>query len=95
MADIGELSPELLLAQQYALGRIDKIEAVLKTHDPMVSIHCEEVLKVLKENEELVHILPDEKITVFMQGMQKYKMIELIKETATKRGKGKVTADDL
>lgn len=90
-----ELSPALLFAQTEVLGKIDKIAATLTTNDPMLPLHCAAIHKALLENEELVHILPDDKIKVFMAGMMKYKNIKLIEEASKTRSKGKVTADDL
>jgi hypothetical protein len=95
MAEEKELSPDLLLAKSNVLARIDKIEQTLKTMDPLLPVHCENIQKTLLEYEELVHILPDDKIRMFMAGMQKYKNIVLVEEASKKRARGKVTADDL
>ncbi len=92
---MADLSPELLLAQQNVLTRIDKIAETLKTMDPMLPVHCENIQKALLENEELVHILPDDKVASFVAGMQKYKNIVLVAESSKKRAKGKITAEDL
>jgi len=89
------LSPELLLAKDAVLKRLDAIESSLKVADPLLPIHCQEVHKTLLGYEELIHILPDEKIRTLMAGMKKYQAIQLIAEASKTRGKGKVTADDL
>lgn len=90
-----ELSPELLLAQAGVLQRLAQIEAKLKESDPMLPLHCETIRKALLDNEELVHILPDDKIRILMAGMKKYTNIQLIAEASKTRGKSKITVDDL
>ena len=95
MSEATPLTPELVLARDTVLKRLDQIEESLKTADPLLPIHCQEVHKTLVGFEELVHILPDEKIRLLMQGMKKYQAIQLIKEASKTRSKGKVTADDL
>jgi hypothetical protein len=90
-----QLSPELLMAQQVVFERVDKIAETLKQMDPMLPVHCEKIRETLLQHEELVHILPDDKIRTFMAGMAKYKNIVLVEEASKKRAKGKVTADDL
>jgi len=89
------LTPELQLAQHTVLEKLEKIEAGLKTHDPMIEHHCKTIRAVMLDFEELVHILPDERIRVLMVGMKHWTNIQLVKEVSKTRGKGKVTADDL
>ncbi len=84
----------LQLAKLDVLGRIDAIEATLKQQDPNMPIHLASIRKTLLQYEELVHILPDEKIGILMQGMAKYKNIKLVEEAAKTRTKKKQDVDD-
>ena len=83
------------LAKMDVLGRLDEIEAKLIQQDPMLGIHLATIHKQLLTYEELVHILPDEKIRVYMAGMQKYKQLQLVTEATKSRGKkGGNSVDD-
>ncbi len=84
----------LQLAKLDVLGRIDAIEATLKQQDPNMPIHLASIRKTLLQYEELVHILPDEKVGILMQGMAKYKNIKLVEEAAKTRTKKKQDVDD-
>lgn len=90
-----DYSAELEAARKTALEKLDKIEACLLTADPLLSIHCASIHKQLLEQDELIHILPFDKIKVLLAGMKTYKNIKLVAEAAKTRKKGKVTADDL
>lgn len=80
------------------LARLDLIEAKLKDQDPELPMHLQSIHRALLENEELVHILPDEKIRTYMAGMQKYKQLQLVAEASKSRSsggkRGKQTEDD-
>lgn len=90
-----ELSPELEHAKLVALRKADEIADALTKNDPLLPMHCKNMLDELRQHEELVHILPDEKIKFLLSGMQKYMAIELAKEAAGKKTRGKVTVDDI
>lgn len=86
------------LAKMDVLERLEKIEANLKSADPMLPVHLKNILKQLHTYEELVHLLKDEQITVLMEGMKKYRSIELVKEVMEKKSRkaaSKTTVDDL
>jgi hypothetical protein len=90
------LGTELEFAKLSVLEKLGKIEEALKTDDPLIAVHCENVRKALQEHEELVHILPDSAIHQFMAGMQKWKQKKIVQETVSSpRGRKKVGADDL
>lgn len=83
------------LAKLDVLGRLDEIEAKLLQQDPQLGVHLQSIHKQLLTYEELVHILPDEKIRIYMAGMQKYKQLQLVTEaTKTRSKKGKESVDD-
>ena len=80
------------------LGRLQQLEETLKTQDPQLPVHLQNIHKTLLQYEELVHLLKDNEIKVLMDAMQKYRKVELVKEAATSKGKkslGKTTVDDL
>lgn len=80
------------------LERLEKIETTLKEQDPQLPIHLQQIHKTLSTYEELIHILPDEKIAVLMAGMAKYRKINLIQEATTSKRKtalSKTTVDDI
>ena len=79
----------LEFAKLDVFGRLDAIEANLLKQDPMLGVHMQEIHKCLLQNEELVHILPDEKIHIYMAGMQKYKQLQLVAESTKKRSTGR------
>lgn len=89
------LAPELLQAQAQVYSKLEQITKALTSSDPMLGMHCDSILRCLRENEELIHILPDDRIAVLMGGMMKYKNVKLIEEASKTRSKGKVSADDL
>lgn len=90
------ISDELNFVRLSVLEKIAAVEAALKTQDPLLELHCENIRKSLQQHEELVHLLPDEAIHTFMAGMQKWKNVQLVKEvTSGARGRKKVSADDL
>ena len=84
------------LAKLDVLGRLDLIEAKLLAVDPELPVHMSTIHKTLLQYEELVHLLPDAKIHVYMAGMQKYKKLQLVQEATKARGPrgSKPTADD-
>ena len=84
------------LAKLDVLGRLDLIEAKLLVVDPELPVHMSTIHKTLLQYEELVHLLPDSKIHVYMAGMQKYKKLQLVQEATKARGPrgSKPTADD-
>jgi hypothetical protein len=88
------LSPEMEHSLLNVLGRIDRIEEMMLKADPMLELHCAAIQKALLEQEELVHMLPDDKARMYMAGMKKYKNIKLVEEASSKR-KGKITGDML
>jgi len=80
------------------IGRLDALEQTLKTQDPQLPVHLQNIHKTLQTYEELVHLLSDAQIKVLMDAMQKYRRVELVKEAATSKGKralGKTTVDDI
>ena len=80
------------------LGRLQQLEETLKTQDPQLPVHLQNIHKTLLQYEELVHLLKDNEIKVLMDAMQKYRKVELVKEAATSKGKkalGKTTVDDI
>jgi hypothetical protein len=87
------------LAKLDVLDRLNKIEATLNEKDPMMPLHLKNILKQMHTYEELVHLLDDEKIHILMEGMKKYKNIQLVKEiTASPRGRKSLkntSVDDL
>lgn len=84
----------LELAKLDVLGRLDEIHSRLKEADPNLPTHLSAIHKTLLQYEELVHILPDEKVGILMQGMAKYKNIKLVEEAAKTRTKKKQDVDD-
>jgi hypothetical protein len=80
------------------LERLNRLEETLKTADPQLPVHLQQIHKTLLQYEELVHLLKDSEIRILMDAMQKYRKVELVKEAATSKGKkalGKTTVDDL
>lgn len=84
------------LAKLDVLGRLDLIEAKLAAADPELPVHMSTIHKTLLQYEELVHLLPDKQIHVYMAGMQKYKKLQLAQEATKARGPrgSKPSADD-
>lgn len=77
------------------LTKLDAIEGRLKEQDPMLEIHLKSIHSTLLQFEELVHVLPDDKIRIFMAGMAKYKQIKIVEEASKSRTKrGGQSADD-
>lgn len=78
------------------LERIELIEAKLLEQDPMLPNHLAAIHSALLQYEELVHLLPDEKIRAFVRGQTKHVGMELVKESisAKKPKVAKNTADD-
>lgn len=71
------------------------VEESLHTVDPSLGGHMTEIHKTLLAHEELVHILTDKDIHILMQGMQKYRKVELVTAaTKTRSPKAKAVADD-
>lgn len=77
------------------MGTVDKITAALREADPMLDLHCKNIREALREQEELVHILPEKTIREYIGGWKKLMNIQIAKEVAEKKRKGKTTADDL
>lgn len=80
------------------IDRLSKIEATLLTQDPQIPVHLNAILKTMQNYEELVHLMDDAKITVLMAGMKKHRMVQLVKEAQTSKGKkalSKTTVDDI
>lgn len=78
------------------MDRLAQIEANLKQADPQLPQHMTAIHKTLLQHEELVHILPDDRIHVLMEGMQKYKQLQIVEAAVKKpssRGK-KISEDD-
>jgi hypothetical protein len=82
-------------AQMDVLDRLAAVESKLKEVDPQLGDHMKAIHKSLLAHEELVHILPDDRIAVLMAGMQKYKNIQLVEATAKKpSARGKKPSED-
>jgi rubrerythrin len=80
------------------LERISSLEETLKSTDPQIPVHLANIHKALQTYEELIHLLDDEKIRILMDGMVKYRKVELVKEATTSRGRkslSKTTEDDI
>jgi hypothetical protein len=80
------------------LGRLAQLEETMKTTDPQIPVHLNNIHKTLLQYEELVHMLKDPEIKILMDAMQKYRKVELVKEASTSKGKkalGRTTVDDL
>ena len=80
------------------LERLNRLEETLKTADPQLPVHLQQIHKTLLTYEELVHLLKDDEIKILMDAMQKYRKVELVKEASTSKGKkalGKTTVDDI
>ncbi len=92
---IQELTPELQMAKLTVLERLNSIEARLKEQDPMLPLHIENIKSALSEHEELIHILPDERIRILVSGLMKYKALKIVEEEQAKKRKKAPTADDL
>jgi hypothetical protein len=90
------MTTDVSFAEMDVLTRLNSIESKLKEVDPQLGEHMKHIHKTLLAHEELVHILSDEKISVLMAGMQKYKNIQLVEATSKARAprKGKQTEDD-
>lgn len=86
----------LELAKLDILGRLDEIHSRLKEADPNLPTHLSAIHKTLLGYEELVHILSDEQIGIYMAGMAKYKNIKLVEEASKARSNSrkKLTEDD-
>lgn len=67
--------------------RIESIGQALIQADPMLPVHLGNILKTLKENEELVHLLSPEEVKTLIAGQKKHVAVQLVKETVSeKRG---------
>lgn len=80
------------------LGRLQSLETTLKTADPQIPVHLNQIHKTLLQYEELVHLLKDSEIKILMDAMQTYRRVELVKEAVSSRGKkalNKTTVDDI
>lgn len=83
------------LARLDVLDRLNLIEKKLKEQDPELPTHLASIHKTLLQYEELVHILPDEKIHTLMQGLAKHRGVKLVEDIAKARApRKKQTADD-
>lgn len=76
--------PQHLLAQT----RIKELEQLLLTKDPMMKGHLAEIHKLMSSYEELVHLLTEDEIAVFIAGMQAHSQTVLIAD-AVKKGSSK------
>jgi hypothetical protein len=86
---------DLEFQKMEVMDKLAAIESKLREQDPMLEIHLRSIHSNLLKHEELVHILPDAQIRIFMAGMSKYKQIQLaIEATKTKTKRGGQTADD-
>lgn len=88
------------LAELDILSRLDEIEQGLLNGDPKIPVHVMSIHKTLKQFEELVHILPDEKVMVLVKGYQHYKKMKIMEEATAKKGPGRkalnrTTIDDI
>jgi hypothetical protein len=77
------------------LSKLDAIEKALLANDPLLPYHCKEVLKLLQEQEELIHLLDDKQRSILIGGMKTYQNIQLVTAATKSAGKKKITADDL
>lgn len=91
-----DLNDPAKMGELDVMDRLGKIEAGLIERDPQIPLHCAQILKVLHTYEELVHLMDDEKIRVLMAGMLTYRRVELVKEAAKTKSKGRgTTVDDI
>lgn len=92
------VTDNLSLQELDVMDRLDKLEETLKSNDPQIPLHLAAIHKTLRTYEELIHLLPDEKIRVLMDAMLKYRKVQLVAEASTSRGKkslSKTTEDDI
>jgi hypothetical protein len=87
---IATATAPLDFARLTVLEKLSLVEEKLKEADPMLGHHMTEIHKTLLANEELVHILPADRIHILMAGMQKYKQIQLVEAAAKKPSSKKV-----
>lgn len=87
---------DLAFIRDDVLGKLTLIKDRLLAQDPELPTHLAAIHRALQMHEELVHILPDDQIQIYMAGMSKYKQIQIVEEATKARGprKGKQSADD-
>ncbi len=77
-------------------ARIAAIQERMTKNDPEISTHLREVHKMLREYEELAHLLSPEDIGILMRGFQKHTGISLVVDAPKGRAKKeKIGYDDL
>jgi rubrerythrin len=92
------VTDNLSIQELDVLERLDKLEQTLKSQDPQIPVHLANIHKTLQTYEELIHLLPDSKIRVLMEAMQKYRKVQLVTEAQTSRSRkslSKTTEDDI
>lgn len=100
MIETQKPTPEVT-AQEFAklnvLDRLNKVESMLTSADPMMPVHLKNIHASLLEYEELVHMLDDKEIHILMAGMQRFRGISLAKEASAKKRVrlSNTTVDDL
>lgn len=72
------------------LARLEEVEKRLQTSDPLLGTHLDAIRNSLLKHEELVHMLTDQQISIYMAGMQKHINVQLVEEASrSKSPRGK------
>ena len=69
------------------MERMEKIQDTMLKNDPELRTHLKAVHTLMKEYEDLPHLLTPEQIGLLMKGMQKYTAISLVVESKSKSSK--------
>lgn len=93
--DTNSLDAETQGRIKHVMGMVDKITTALREHDPLLEHHCKNIREALREQEELVHILPEKVIHEYLAGWKKLMNIQIAKEVSETKRRKKTTADDL
>jgi hypothetical protein len=78
-------SVDLEFHRMDVMSRIDQIEECLKGNDPKLPGHLAAIHKTLLQFEDLIHMLSDDQIRMFMSGQKKHVNVMLVKEIVSKK----------
>jgi hypothetical protein len=77
------------------IQRLDAIEEKMLKQDPEIGTHLKAVHTLLREYEELAHLLSPEQIGVLVKGLQKHTTISLVVEGQAKKSRTKAEKVDI
>jgi hypothetical protein len=66
-------------------SRIDTLSKMLDARDPLIVGHLREIHKICLQHEELVHLLTDEQIRIWMRAQKAHTNVLLVKEITEKK----------